>query len=123
MQNPKKLAVYLDHSHATLFNYGISAIEFRTIESDFNPQNNKGEHQVHNKEQQLLHKYYENIGQAILDFDTVLLFGPTDAKTELFNVLMENSKFGKVTIKVKSSDKLTENQKLAFVDNYFSSLK
>lgn len=120
MQNSKKLAIYLDHSHAMLFNYGISAIEFRTIESDFNPQNNKGEHQVHNKEQQLLHKYFENIGQAILDFDAVLLFGPTDAKTELFNYLSQITKFSKIDIKVKTADKLTENQQLAFVDNYFS---
>lgn len=123
MQNSKKLAVYLDHSHATLFNYGISAIEFRTIESEFNPQNNKGEHQVHNKEQHLLHKYYENIGNAILDFNQVLLFGPTDAKTELFNYLSDIPKFGKIDVKVKTADKLSENQKLAFVDNYFSELK
>ncbi len=123
MQNSKKLAVYLDHSHATLFNYGISAIEFRTIESEFNPQINKGEHQVHNKEQHLLHKYYENIGNAILDFNQALLFGPTDAKTELFNYLSDIPKFGKIDVKVKTADKLSENQKLAFVDNYFSELK
>jgi stalled ribosome rescue protein Dom34 len=123
MKNSKKLAVYLDHSHATLFNYGTSAVEFRVIESEFNPQNNKGEHQVHNKEQHLLHKYYENIGIAILDFDYVLLFGPTDAKTELFNYLSEIPKFGKIDIKVKTADKLSENQKLSFVDNYFLELK
>lgn len=123
MQNPKKLAVYLDHSLATLFDYGISAIEFLTLESEVNRQINKGENNMHNKEQHLQHKYYENIGASILDFDYVLLFGPTDAKTELFNYLSEIPKFGKIDIKVKTADKLSENQKLEFVNKYFSDLK
>ena len=128
MQNPKKLAVYLDHSQATLFNFGNTAIEFKIIESEFNHQDKKeifqkGESHLHNKEQHLQHKYYENIGSEILNYNEVLLFGPTDAKTELFNVLMENSKFGKVKIKVKTSDKMTENQQLEFVNNYFSKSK
>jgi stalled ribosome rescue protein Dom34 len=128
MQNPKKLAVYLDHSQATLFDFGIAAIEFKVIESEFNHQDKKeifqkGESHLHNKEQHLQHKYYENIGEALLDFNEVLLFGPTDAKTELFNYLSEIKKFGSIRIKVKASDKLSENQQLAFVNNYFSELK
>jgi hypothetical protein len=78
---------------------------------------------LHNKEQQLQHKYYENLGNAILDFNEVLLFGPTDAKTELFNYLSKIKKFGSIRIKVKASDKLSENQQLEFVNNYFSELK
>jgi stalled ribosome rescue protein Dom34 len=123
MQNPKKLAVYLDHSQAILFNFGISAIEFTKIESEINHQINKGESHLHNKEQHLQHKYYQKIGEAILDFDSVLLFGPTDAKTELFNYLCEINKFGKISIKVKTSDKLTENQQIEFINDYFSELK
>ncbi len=128
MQNSKKLAVYLDHSQAILFDFSISAIEFKTIDSDFNFQDKKdifqkGESHLHNKEQHLQHKYYENIGSAILDFEEVLLFGPTDAKTELFNYLTEIKKFGNIRIKVKTSDKLSENQQLAFINNYFSELK
>ncbi len=128
MQNSKKLAVYLDHYRAILFDFSISAIEFKTIKSDFVFQDlkeikQKGESHLHNKEQHLQQKYYENIGDAILDFNEVLLFGPTDAKTELFNYLSEIKKFGTIRIKVKASDKLTENQQLAFVNNYFSELK
>jgi stalled ribosome rescue protein Dom34 len=125
MKNSKKLAVYLDHSQATLFDFGLSPIEFKTISSDFDNQDKKeilqkGESHLHNKEQHLQNKYHENLGEAILDFNNVLLFGPTDAKTELFNYLTDNRKFGKIQIKVKTSDKLTENQQLAFINNYFS---
>jgi stalled ribosome rescue protein Dom34 len=125
MTNSQKIAVYLDHSQATLFNFGTSAIEFKHIESDFNHQDKKeifqkGESHLHNKEQHLQLKYYENLGQEILKYDQVLLFGPTEAKTELFNFLAEIKKFEKIKIAIKTSDKLTENQQLAFVNNYFS---
>jgi stalled ribosome rescue protein Dom34 len=128
MQNPKKIAIYLDHSQAELFDFGVSAIKFKIIDSEFNHQDKKeifqkGESHLHNKEQQLQHKYYENLGNAILDFNEVLLFGPTDAKTELFNYLAEIKKFGNIRIKVKATDKLSENQQLEFVNNYFSELK
>ena len=128
MKSSKKLAVYLDHSSAKLFDFGIDAIEFKVIESEFTFQDrkaifHKGESHLHNKEQHLQQKYYNEIGDAVLDFDNVLLFGPTDAKTELFNVLMESNRFGHIKLKVKTSDKLTENQQLAFVNNYFSELK
>ena len=124
MQNSKKLAVYLDHSQATLFDFGISAIEFLIIDSEFDYQDKKeamqkGENHLHNKEQHLQHKYYENIGESILDFNKVLLFGPTDAKTELFNYLTKIKKFENIKITVKSTDKLTENQQIAFVNEYF----
>ena len=98
------------------------------LESEFTFQDrksifHKGESHLHNKEQHLQQKYYNEIGDAVLDFDNVLLFGPTDAKTELFNVLMESNRFGHIKLKVKTSDRLTENQQLAFVNNYFSELK
>lgn len=123
IKNSKKLAINLDHSQATLFDFGISAIEFKTFESEIDHQISKGENNMHNKEQQLQHKYYHNIADAMLDFQIVLLFGPTDAKTELFNYLSEINKFSKIDIKVKTSDKLTENQQVAFINNFFSESK
>jgi hypothetical protein len=128
MKNSKNLAVYLDHSQATLFDFEDAAIEFKTIDSEFDYQDKKetfqkGESHLHNIENHLLDKYYENVGNEIINYHQVLLFGPTNAKTELFNSIIENHRFGKIRIKVKASDKLTENQQLAFVNNYFSELK
>ncbi|WP_394758568.1 hypothetical protein [Flavobacterium sp.] len=124
MKTSKKLAIYLDHAEAKLYDFDISAIEFKTIKSDFDSQDKKetlqkGESHLHNKEQHLEHKFYENLGDEILSFDKVLLFGPTDAKTELFNFLMKNNRYANSKIKVKNSDKLAANQQLAFVNDYF----
>jgi len=38
---------------------------------------------MHNKRQQLHEVYYKEIADVILKYNNVLLFGPTNAKTEL----------------------------------------
>lgn len=47
-------------------------------------------------------------------------FESTEAKVELFNILNEGEEFGKIKIEVKNTDKMTENQKISFVKEYFS---
>jgi stalled ribosome rescue protein Dom34 len=123
MQNHNKLGVYLDHSKANLFNFGTEAAEFLVIESEFEHKKSTSERQLHNRENQLQRKYYEDIGDAILDFNIVLLFGPTDAKTELQNYLSEIKKFGTISITTKTTDKLMPNQQIAIVNNFFSEPK
>lgn len=128
MKTSKKLAIYLDHSEAILFDFGTTAIEFKIIKSDFDYQDKKdviqkGESHLHNKEQDFQQHYYKKLGAEILLFDQVLLFGTTDAKTELFNFLLKNNHSPNRTIRVENSEKLTKNQQLAFVNNYFSKLK
>lgn len=50
----------------------------------------------------------------------VLLFGPTDAKTELFNMLKTDRHFEKVKVETKDADKMTQNEQHAFVRDHFS---
>lgn len=124
MKTHLKLAIYLDHSEAKLFEFNGQTIPFKSIKSNFDNQDKKeilqkGESHLHHKEQQLQHKYYENLGREIQHFTTVLLFGATEAKTELFNYLRKNKHFSNIEIDVKNSDKLTENQQLAFVNKHY----
>jgi stalled ribosome rescue protein Dom34 len=42
---------------------------------------------MHQKEQHEQSDYYKKIGEAIKNYQEVLLFGPTNAKTELLNLL------------------------------------
>jgi len=53
------------------------------------------------------------------DYDEVLLFGPTNAKNELVNILKVDHHFDEIKIEVKPADKMTENQQLAFVKEHF----
>ena len=80
----------------------------------------KGESIMHNKNQQQQAEYYKKLGGFIKDYDDVLLFGPTDAKVELLNILKADLNFSKIKIEIRQTDKMTENQEHAFVREYFS---
>lgn len=127
MTTKKKLGIWMDHSTANLMEYSTIFIETTTIKSDFTHQAkeetlNKSENIMHNKEQHLEMDYYKRLSAEIIKYDEVLLFGPTNAKLELFNILNEDQHFKNIKIVVQPSDKLTDNQQVAFVRNYFTRL-
>ena len=74
---------------------------------------------MHNKEQLLNVAYNKELGNVILNYDHVLLFGPTNAKSELHNFLNKDLHFKDIQIDVKTTDKMTDNEKQAFVSNHF----
>jgi hypothetical protein len=73
-----------------------------------------------NKKKRLLLDYYKKLSEAIKDYEQVILFGPTDAKIEFFDLLSEDIRFLKIKFEIKNTDKMTENQQQAFVQEYFS---
>ncbi len=114
----------MDHSRATLMNFTGDSLESRTIESGFTHQEKeeslgRSEKLMHNKEQHQQADYYKKVGEAIRQYDDVLLFGPTGAKVELFNLLKADHRFEKITIHLETTDTMTKNQQYAFVKAYF----
>lgn len=114
----------MDHASAHIMEYSPDSMETKTIESKFTNQEkrkslSKGETMMHNKEQQLQNDYYLQLGDVIQNYESVLLFGPTDAKTELYNLLQADRRFEGVNIEVQAADKMTENQQHAFVKEFF----
>lgn len=114
----------MDHFFANVIVYSKEAKQIATIKSDFNQYEKgkiiqKGESHLHNKEQSLQSKFYKEISDAIVNYNQVLLFGSTTAKTELLNVLSNDNRFTEVTVTTKNTDKLTSNEQIAFVNNCF----
>ncbi|HEY5745500.1 MAG TPA: hypothetical protein VIU12_05470 [Chryseolinea sp.] len=125
MKTVKKIGIWMDHQSAHLIEFTTDPMVTKTIESKFTHavkegSLHKGENGMHNKEQHQQAEYFKALGDTIKQYDSILLFGPTDAKTELFNLLTANHLFAKIEIKVRQSDKMTENQEHAFVKEYFS---
>jgi hypothetical protein len=125
MKTTKKIGIWMDHQSAHLMEFTSDSHETKTIDPEFThdvkeQNNSKGEHGVHNKEQHQQSQYFKALGEKIKQYDSVLLFGPTDAKTELFNLLSADQHFADIKIEVRQSDKMTENQEHAFVKKYFS---
>ena len=124
MKIEKKLGIWMDHASAHLMEFTVNPIETKTIDSKFTHQAkefslSKSENLMHNKEQHEQADYYKKLGEVIKNYDEVILFGPTEAKVELYNVLRANHLFSKIKIEVKQEDKMTENQQHAFVKDFF----
>jgi len=124
MESIKKIAIYMDHFMANVIVYSKEAKLIKTIKSDFNQYEKqkiiqKGEIHFHNKEQDAQSKFYKEISDSIIDYSQVLLFGTTNAKTELANILSKDNRFSEVTITIKNTDKLTTNKQIAFVNNCY----
>ncbi len=125
MTNATCLGIWMDHSNAHLMEFTTDPIETKTLESKFTHEEKeqslgKSENLMHNKEQHEQATYYKELGEIIRNYKEVLLFGPTNAKVELFNTLKTDHRFADIKIEVQSADKMTENQQHAFVREHFS---
>lgn len=124
MELIKKKAVYMDHFMATIIEYSNTATVIKTIKSEFNHFEKKkilqkGESHMHNKEQDAQLEFYLKLKEELLNCDDVLLFGPTNAKTEFANILKADIKFSDAEIIIKNTDKLSDNELIAFVNDCF----
>jgi hypothetical protein len=124
MKKVKELGVWMDHSNAILmelYNHMIDskkiAIKPMQIESD-----NVDTHEVqtHSKEQKHNQTvFFKEISDIIRNYNNVLLFGPTDAKNELLNLLKADHHFENTKIELRNTDKMSENEMHEFVVEYF----
>jgi len=115
----------MDHSSARLMEFTKFSFETKVIMSKFTHDNkmqslNKSENLMHNKEQQQHSEYYKRVGEFIQDFAEVILFGPTNAKSELHNLLKSDHRFSKIKIEVEQTDNMTESQQQTFVRAHFA---
>lgn len=122
MNTAKNLGIWMDHSTAHLIQ--LKGIKHHTISSDFTHNQKvealeKSESLMHNKRQQMNESFYRAIGSEILKYNHVLLFGPTNAKTELHNYLKKDLHFKNIKIDVESADNMTDHEQHAFTTKHF----
>jgi hypothetical protein len=125
MSTVRKLGVWMDHSRARLIEFSMELSESETLTSHFTHEEKektegKNEFLMHNKEQHQQAEYYKRLADAVNGYDELLIFGPTDAKLEFYNLLKKDHHFDKMIIEVENAGKLTENQQQMFVRDYFS---
>jgi len=120
----KQLGIWMDHSIANIIELKNDTVVTNTLELTpaFPEQiENLGldESLMNNKEQNQLSDFFHNLSKVIKEYNEVLLFGPTSAKTELFNMLKEDIHFDEIKIDVLPADNMTDNQQEAFVKKFF----
>jgi hypothetical protein len=123
MKSNKNLGIWMDYSSAHLIDTdsGKNQIIRSKLTKDIKQEAlKKGEKHFLHKEKQARETYFEEIADKILDYDQVLLFGPTHAKLELNHYLNGEPRFRHVKVTLESTDKMTKNEKNAFVKMHFN---
>ncbi len=125
MTKTKNLGIWMDHSSAHLMEFTTDPITTEIISSKFTHQEkehslSKSENLMHNKEQNQQSAYYKRLGDVIKNYEDVIIFGPTNAKSELLNLLRADHNFENIKLEIEQADKMTQNQQHAFVKDYFS---
>lgn len=126
MKKTKRLGIWLDHTKAQIIKDNNGLVTSYAIESlskeDEKQTIGKDESLKHNTEQNQLADFFKRITEVLNGYSEVLLFGPTNAKTELHNLLKENNHFNHIKIEVETTDNLTENQMHEFVREHFEKI-
>ena len=124
MKKIKQLGVWMDHSKAILielYDHKVDSKEVVLKQSALEQENvDTHEVKVHSKEQSHNQSvYFKEISDSIRNYQEVLLFGPTDAKNELFNLLKTDHLFQNIKIELRTTDKMSTIEKQEFVVKYF----
>lgn len=136
MKATSKIAVWMNYQKADFITHEPLNEHIQTIYSEhdkmpredgqgadgtrWDKHSSSNEYHKNLKEAEQLKRYYDTLTKLLSGYDEILLFGPTKAKVELKNHLEENKAFAGKEIFVESADNMTDNQKLAFVRDFFS---
>ncbi len=98
MNTENKLGICMDHHTAKLITYTSNGMQSKNLESAFTFEMkqetlNRSESIMNNKEQHLQASFFKELADIIKQYTEVILFGPTNAKVELFNILKSDSQF------------------------------
>jgi stalled ribosome rescue protein Dom34 len=66
-----------------------------------------------------LSKYYRQVITALKDADSIFIMGPGKAKLELEKAINKHKSMQKRILKVETTDKMTKNQMIAYVKNFY----
>jgi hypothetical protein len=139
----KKLALWMDQSHALLLSYqdkqallleelsspirshvripgeGSDLTRFGSGMGDAS-NNEKRKNNIH---QQQLKEYFGQLEKKVATATNLLLLGPGVVKTQFFHYLQEQKHFATLKMKVLDADKMTHNQLQALVrESYLTAI-
>jgi uncharacterized protein YegL len=131
----RNVGVWIDHKQAYLIWYQEGRVE--VIPSNIEPPehfsggtqlggklNQKGDLEIrHNDRYKVkLTQFYKRVIAALKDADSVFVMGPGEAKVEFEKALKRQKALHSRLLKVETADKMTKNQMIARVRQFYQSL-
>lgn len=121
----RKVGLWIDHKKAVIFCLSDEGAEIKRISSELEKdvRFSGGESAEKHKDKRLtgyLNKYYDEVLSYIRNAESILIFGPGEAKVELKKRL-ESMELHKRIVGFETVDKMTDNQIVAKVRQRFIS--
>ncbi len=124
MKTSKKVGVWMDYSAAHIIEFSENPNEIGTIKSKFASrickEKNKGVAHLYSLAKQCKTEYLNKIAATISNYDKVLLFGPTNAKAELFNLLFEDQRFFKIKAYLEETGNMSPKKRNRYMSKHFA---
>jgi hypothetical protein len=122
----KKVGLWIDHKNAVIFSLADEGAEVKRLSSELTKnvrlsggsQKESAKKHQENRLTGHLNNYYDEILTFIRDAESILIFGPGEAKVEL-KTRLENKKLLGNIVGFESADKMTDNQIVAKVRQRF----
>ena len=122
----KKVGLWIDHKKAVIFCLADEGAEIKRISSElknnvqFSSEEQKESAEEHGDKRLTgnLNNYYDEVIAYICDAESILIFGPGEAKRDLKNML-ESKKLHQKVVGFETTDKMTDNQIVAKVRQRF----
>lgn len=124
----KRIGLWIDHRETIIVTLGEHGEETRRIESGMEKHvrfsggsesgDRGGENQRDRRFTTHLNSYYDEVIPYLREAESILIFGPGEAKGEL-KARLEKEKLGARIVEVETEDKMTEPQIVAKVQQYF----
>ena len=70
-----------------------------------------------------LKKYYQQVISMLKSADSIFIMGPGEAKIEFEKAIKKNKDMQRRVLKVETADKMTKNQMIAYVKNFYKNQK
>ena len=124
MNLKKRIGIWMDYTSAQIYENATGEFLLTSMESNFYlPIKKKGEASsespIHNEKNQTDQAFYNDLLLLVKDYDEAVLFGPTQAKTALFDLIKANPECNNLYIQTLEADKMTTEQMKAFVKTHF----
>jgi hypothetical protein len=122
MKKNKQLSIWMDYSNALLMelcNHMIvsTRIEVKPSEDDDEKANDQIPTQEHIRHQT---DYFKEIGDVVINYQEVLLFGPTEAKSELLALLKKDCHFKNILFQLVNTNKMNDDSIHKFVVDHYN---
>ena len=120
------VGVWIDHKKAVIVSIASGAITTRTMESNLGAhphfagsQEGGGEKKYEERRDQDLDRYYDDVISHMGKADSLLIFGPGEAKLQLKERLARSKVSPARIVAVETADKLTDPQIVAKVKEHY----